>query len=179
MCVGDDHLAWKHLVSSEACKGLCTAGGYDRFYQGSFKVHPYPFKATLTLQVEPYILQLGLPPYMWVHLRAFRASLVIVWIQYSLFQSPVESAQRSVRVRVTVEQSIYTLTPCSFQFRLSFLSCFSYIVPLFHFSCSRIDILFSVWICHLRSEQRGDQFSFQRDQTWISRLSQSISLRPP
>ncbi|RVW28703.1 hypothetical protein CK203_083305 [Vitis vinifera] len=27
MCGGDDHLAWKHPVSSEACRGLCTAGG--------------------------------------------------------------------------------------------------------------------------------------------------------
>ncbi|RVW84834.1 hypothetical protein CK203_048607 [Vitis vinifera] len=28
MCGGDDHLAWKRPVSSEACRGLRTAGGY-------------------------------------------------------------------------------------------------------------------------------------------------------
>ncbi|RVW67563.1 hypothetical protein CK203_062341 [Vitis vinifera] len=27
MCGGDDHLAWKHPVSLEACRGLRTAGG--------------------------------------------------------------------------------------------------------------------------------------------------------
>ena len=29
---GDDHLAWKHPVSSEVCKRLRTVGGYDRSY---------------------------------------------------------------------------------------------------------------------------------------------------
>ena len=87
MCGGDDHLAWKHPVSSETCRGLRTAGGYDRFCQGSFKVHPYPFRATMTLQVEPQILRLGLPLYTWVHLRAFRASMVTVRIQHSPFFS--------------------------------------------------------------------------------------------
>ncbi|RVW30009.1 hypothetical protein CK203_089837 [Vitis vinifera] len=28
MCGGDDHLAWKHPVSLEACRGLRTAGGH-------------------------------------------------------------------------------------------------------------------------------------------------------
>ncbi|RVW58971.1 hypothetical protein CK203_107366 [Vitis vinifera] len=27
MCRGDDHLTWKHPVSLEVCKGLCTTGG--------------------------------------------------------------------------------------------------------------------------------------------------------
>ena len=49
------------------------------------KVHPYPFRATFTLQVEPQIIRLGLPPYTWVHLRAFRASMVIVRIRHSFF----------------------------------------------------------------------------------------------
>ena len=62
MCGGDDHLAWKRPVSSEACRGLRTVGGYDRFYQRYFKVHPYPFRATLPLQVEPQILRLRLSP---------------------------------------------------------------------------------------------------------------------
>ncbi|RVW12756.1 hypothetical protein CK203_108644 [Vitis vinifera] len=36
MCGGDDHLAWKRLVSSEACRGLHTAGGsIDTFDLGS------------------------------------------------------------------------------------------------------------------------------------------------
>ncbi|KAL6312946.1 hypothetical protein AAG906_022726 [Vitis piasezkii] len=30
MCECDDHLAWKHPVSFEACKGLRTIGGYDQ-----------------------------------------------------------------------------------------------------------------------------------------------------
>ncbi|KAL6334544.1 hypothetical protein AAG906_018883 [Vitis piasezkii] len=32
MCGGDDHLAWKCPVSSEACRGLHTAGGYLVLY---------------------------------------------------------------------------------------------------------------------------------------------------
>ncbi|RVW71075.1 hypothetical protein CK203_061493 [Vitis vinifera] len=27
MCGGDDHLAWKRSISSEACRGLRTVGG--------------------------------------------------------------------------------------------------------------------------------------------------------
>ena len=30
MCGGDDHLAWKCLVSSNTCRRLHTIGGYDR-----------------------------------------------------------------------------------------------------------------------------------------------------
>ena len=52
MCGGDDHLVWKRSVFSEACRGLRSVRWYDRFCQGSFKVHPYPFRATLTLQDE-------------------------------------------------------------------------------------------------------------------------------
>ncbi|KAL6326066.1 hypothetical protein AAG906_000941 [Vitis piasezkii] len=36
MCGGDDHLAWKRPVSSEACRGLHTTGGsIDTFDLGS------------------------------------------------------------------------------------------------------------------------------------------------
>ncbi|KAL6343002.1 hypothetical protein AAG906_017022 [Vitis piasezkii] len=62
MCGGDDHLAWKRPVSSEVCKGLRTTAYLRSFDQDFF----------------PYM-------YMWVHLRAFRASLVTIQIQYSLF----------------------------------------------------------------------------------------------
>ncbi|RVW62414.1 hypothetical protein CK203_061926 [Vitis vinifera] len=55
MCGGDDHLAWKRPVSSEVCRGLRTAGGLSR---------------------RSY--RLGFPPYTWVHLRAFRASVAAV-----------------------------------------------------------------------------------------------------
>ena len=30
MCGGDDHLAWKRPITLEACRRLCTPGGYDR-----------------------------------------------------------------------------------------------------------------------------------------------------
>ena len=32
MCGGDDHLAWKRLVTSKTCRRLRTTGGYDRSY---------------------------------------------------------------------------------------------------------------------------------------------------
>ena len=52
MCGGDDHLAWKHPVSLEACRGLRTSRGYDRFCQGSFNPPILSYRATLTLQVN-------------------------------------------------------------------------------------------------------------------------------
>ena len=30
ICGGDDHLAWKHSISSETCRRLCTNEGYNR-----------------------------------------------------------------------------------------------------------------------------------------------------
>ncbi|KAL6334524.1 hypothetical protein AAG906_018016 [Vitis piasezkii] len=35
MCGGDDHLAWKHPVSSEVCRGLHTAGGTPSLHLGA------------------------------------------------------------------------------------------------------------------------------------------------
>ena len=52
MCGGDDHLAWKHPVSLEACRGLRTIEGYDRFCQGSFNPPILSYRATLTLQAN-------------------------------------------------------------------------------------------------------------------------------
>ncbi|KAL6331331.1 hypothetical protein AAG906_011268 [Vitis piasezkii] len=63
MCGGDDHLAWKRPVSLEACRGLRTIRGLRSFDQDFLS-------------------------YTWVHLRAFRASLVTVRIQYFLIWSP-------------------------------------------------------------------------------------------
>ena len=34
MCGVDEHLAWKHPVSLETCRRLCTTGGYDRSCYG-------------------------------------------------------------------------------------------------------------------------------------------------
>ena len=67
ICGGDDHLAWKRLVSSEACRGLRTVRGYDSFFQGSFKVHPLLFRVALTLQVEPQIIRSG---FHFIHMGA-------------------------------------------------------------------------------------------------------------
>ena len=52
MCGGDDHFAWKHPISLEACRGLRTAEGYDRFCQGSFNPPILSYRATSTLQVS-------------------------------------------------------------------------------------------------------------------------------
>ncbi|RVW22347.1 hypothetical protein CK203_108743 [Vitis vinifera] len=40
MCGGDDHLAWKHPVSLEACRGLRTAGGTLGAYLEYTTCHP-------------------------------------------------------------------------------------------------------------------------------------------
>ena len=53
MCGGDDHLACKHPLSSEAFKGLHTVGRYNRFYQEFlspillFLEPPYPYRLCL------------------------------------------------------------------------------------------------------------------------------------
>ncbi|RVW39447.1 hypothetical protein CK203_106557 [Vitis vinifera] len=43
MCGGDDHLAWKHPVSLEACRGLRIAGGggYQIEYIWAIFLHTY------------------------------------------------------------------------------------------------------------------------------------------
>ncbi|RVW40340.1 hypothetical protein CK203_114843 [Vitis vinifera] len=43
MCGGDDHLAWKHLVSLEACRGLRTVGGFHSYTW----VHLWTFRPAL------------------------------------------------------------------------------------------------------------------------------------
>ena len=52
MCRGDDHLEWKHLISSEACRGLRIIEGYDHFYQGSFNPLVLSYRAILTSQAN-------------------------------------------------------------------------------------------------------------------------------
>ena len=80
MCGGDDHLAWKHPVSLEACKGLHIAGGYDRLCQGSF--NPPILQSHLNL--IGFYTQLGFHSYTWVHLWTFRAALVTTGFSYPL-----------------------------------------------------------------------------------------------
>ena len=77
-------------------EGCIPPEGMIASTKGSFKAHPYPFRATLTSQVEPQIIRLGLTPYMWVHLRAFKASIATVQILILLLQSSIEGVQRSV-----------------------------------------------------------------------------------
>ena len=52
MCGVDDHLTWKHPISLEVCRGLCIAGRYDRFCQGSFNLPILSYRATSTLQAS-------------------------------------------------------------------------------------------------------------------------------
>ena len=81
MCGGDDHLAWKHPISLEACRGLCTTGGYDRFYQGSFNPLILSYRATSTLQVSLDPIKISL-----LHVSAFvdlQSYLGHNWVQLS------------------------------------------------------------------------------------------------
>ncbi|WJZ82937.1 hypothetical protein VitviT2T_002658 [Vitis vinifera] len=54
MCGGDDHLAWKHPVSSEACRRLRTAGG--RLWLASGRRLPPPPPMPTVPQASPYVL---------------------------------------------------------------------------------------------------------------------------
>ena len=64
----------RHARGSVPSKGTITSTS------DPLKSTFFIFKATLISQVEPQIFLLGFP-FMWVHLRAFRAALVTVWIQ--------------------------------------------------------------------------------------------------
>ena len=61
MCRGDDHLAWKCLVSSEACRGCVPPEGMIASARDSLKSTLILFRATLTLQVEPQIIRSRFP----------------------------------------------------------------------------------------------------------------------
>ena len=86
MCGGDDHLTWKHPISLEACRGLCTTRGYDRFYQGSFNPPILSYRATSTLQVSLDPIKISL-----LHVGAsvdLQSCLGHSWVQLSSPQSP-------------------------------------------------------------------------------------------
>ncbi|RVX12633.1 hypothetical protein CK203_011531 [Vitis vinifera] len=95
MCGGDDHLAWKRPVSSEACRGLRTAGGYDHFCWGYFKVHPYPFRATLTL-VEGRLVRVSDTPDM--------DQQVVTVDQFTAAMASIQEALASLRQEISGQQ---------------------------------------------------------------------------
>ena len=61
MCGGDDHLAWKHLLSLEVCRGLRIVGGYDHFCQGSSNPLILSYRATSTFQVSLDLIKISFP----------------------------------------------------------------------------------------------------------------------
>ena len=84
MCGGDDHLAWKHLVFLEACRGLYTVGGYDYFCQGSFNLPILFYRATSTLQASLDPIKIS-----FLHMGAFvdlQSYLGHNWVQLSSSQ---------------------------------------------------------------------------------------------
>ena len=88
MCGSDDHLAWKHPVSLEACKGLRTIGGYDRFCQGSLNPPILSYGVTSTLQAS-----LGPIKISFLHVGAsldLQSCLGHNWVQLPPPQSPFD-----------------------------------------------------------------------------------------
>ena len=78
------------------------------------KVHPYPFRATLTSQVEPQILRLGLFSYTWVHLRVFRAFVVIVRIQHSFFSLQLRALRDRYEFEYRLDPLCHVALVCCF-----------------------------------------------------------------
>ncbi|RVW59020.1 hypothetical protein CK203_107794 [Vitis vinifera] len=69
MCGGDDHLAWKHPVSSEACRGLRTAGGHftvDTFMTPEFSSYIQIFDCHLR---TTRLSRLSLESHSWRRVR--------------------------------------------------------------------------------------------------------------
>ncbi|KAL6323313.1 hypothetical protein AAG906_029320 [Vitis piasezkii] len=83
MCGGDNHLAWKHPVSSEACRGLHTIGGISSMFSLCL-----PYLVFHALQDWFFILSVDLPS--WVR------------VQRSLVHSLFERSDMDQRV-VTVD----------------------------------------------------------------------------
>ncbi|KAL6323304.1 hypothetical protein AAG906_029311 [Vitis piasezkii] len=89
MCGGNDHLAWKHPVSSKPCRGLRPTGGsFDQDFLS----------------------------YMWVHLRDFRASLVILRVLRDQYEFELYMDLPSwVRVEGILVRSPFTTAMASIQ----------------------------------------------------------------
>ena len=139
MCGGDDHLAWKHLVSLEACRGLRTAGGYDRFCQGSFNPPILSYRATLTLQVSLDPIKIS-----FLHVGAsvnFRSCLGHNWVQLSSSWSPFGVLRDWCMFEFQLGHLFYIVISVSPPF-LSFPSChlsFRAFVPYRRVICFSLD----------------------------------------
>ena len=136
MCGGDDHLAWKHPISQEACRRLRTARGYDRLCQGSFKVHPSSFRATLTLQVEPQILRSGFP---FLHMGASEGFQSLFSYSSNLVLPQLVSSCECLEISMSLNYSWTTFLLCIDLFlsvQISISSMFSLCRALSRTSCS-------------------------------------------
>ena len=85
MCGGDNHLARKHPISLEVCRGLRTARGYNRFCQGSFNPPILFYRVISTLQVSLYPIRIS-----FLHVGAsvdLQSCLSYSWVRLPSLQS--------------------------------------------------------------------------------------------
>ena len=138
MCGGDNHFAWKHSISLEACRGLRTAKGYNRFCQGSFNPPILSYRATSTLQaslnpIRISFLYMGVSVdlqsclgYNWVQLPSPQSHFGMIKYEYQFeytwvvclitFQSiPIELPLYSVSPSVSMFIGVFL---CRIQIRL-------------------------------------------------------------
>ena len=172
MCGGDDHLAWKHFISLEACKGLRTIEGYDRFCQGSFNPPILSYRAVLALQVNLNPIKISS-----LHVGAFvdlQSCLGHSWVQLSSPQSSFGVLKNWHMFEFQLGH-LFCIVVNAFPPLLSFLHVISLFVSLY-----LIGALFVlVWIQLLRSELEIDRPGFQSSQVWILSMIQLIDLQSP
>ncbi|WKA05482.1 hypothetical protein VitviT2T_023446 [Vitis vinifera] len=110
MCGGDDHLAWKRPVSSEACRGLRTAGGIGPLFLVLIYLCGSEQRRS-TFRIRIFTLSLGIVSWIRVKGRLVRVSdtpdmdqQVVTVDQFTAAMASIQEALASLRQEIGGQQ---------------------------------------------------------------------------
>ncbi|RVW65905.1 hypothetical protein CK203_007280 [Vitis vinifera] len=110
MCGGDDHLAWKRPVSSEACRGLRTAGGIGPLFLVLIYLCGSEQRRS-TFRIRIFTLSLGIVSWIRVEGRLVRVSdtpdmdqQVVTVDQFTAAMASIQEALASLRQEISGQQ---------------------------------------------------------------------------
>ncbi|RVW69088.1 hypothetical protein CK203_063712 [Vitis vinifera] len=111
MCGGDDHLAWKRPVSSEACRGLRTAGGIGPLFLVLIYLCGSEQRRS-TFRIRIFTLSLGIVSWIRVEGRLVRVSdtpdmdqQVVTVDQFTAAMASIQEALASLRQEIVVSRA--------------------------------------------------------------------------
>ncbi|RVW26199.1 hypothetical protein CK203_107674 [Vitis vinifera] len=111
MCGGDDHLAWKHPVSSETCRGLRTAGGIGSLFLVLIYLCGSEQRRS-TFRIRIFTLSLGIVSWIRVEGRLVRVSdtpdmdqQVVTVDQFTAAMASIQEALAGLRQEISGQQS--------------------------------------------------------------------------